>query len=108
VSRCGPAVTYFHSAHDPVGGLSVASFGDHTGSFRLGRERPRSRSSIRGPNAPRLALALPQHPNEHRPERLVLLAVDQELGLMRATKQATSLLWEGTALSGDTSGQDVG
>jgi hypothetical protein len=26
------------------------------------------------------ALCLPQHPDEHRPERPVLLAVDQELG----------------------------
>jgi hypothetical protein len=28
----------------------------------------------------RLPLALPQHPHEHRPERPVLLAVDQQLG----------------------------
>ena len=27
-----------------------------------------------------VAVALPQHPDEHRPERPVLLAVDQELG----------------------------
>ena len=29
---------------------------------------------------PRLALRLPQHPDEHRPEGPILLAVDQELG----------------------------
>ena len=27
-----------------------------------------------------LAFALPQHPDQHRPERPVFLAVDQELG----------------------------
>jgi hypothetical protein len=27
-----------------------------------------------------LALSLPQHPDEHRPERPILLAVDQEFG----------------------------
>ena len=30
--------------------------------------------------SPLSALGLPQHPDEHRPERPVLLAVDQQLG----------------------------
>ena len=29
---------------------------------------------------PKLAFGLPQHPDEHRPERPILLAVDQQLG----------------------------
>ena len=37
-----------------------------------------------------LALRLPQHPDEHRPERPILLAVDQQLGegaALRATRE---------------------
>jgi hypothetical protein len=47
--------------------------------------RPPARRAAQPPDAPNdpvtaLAVRLPQHPNEHRPERSVLLAVDQELG----------------------------
>jgi hypothetical protein len=34
----------------------------------------------RAPAAPRSAIGLPQHPDKHRPQGPVLLAVDQELG----------------------------
>jgi hypothetical protein len=39
----------------------------------------------------RLVLGLPQHPDEHRPERPVLLAVDQELGEGAALRVAPEL-----------------
>jgi hypothetical protein len=38
-----------------------------------------------------LALSLPQHPDEHRPERPVLLAVDQQLGEGAALRVAPEL-----------------
>jgi hypothetical protein len=47
--------------------------------------RPPARRAAPAPGVPNdpvtaLAVALPQHPDEHRPERPVLLAVDQESG----------------------------
>ena len=38
-----------------------------------------------------LALRFPQHPNQHRPERPVLLAVDQQLGEGMPTSTARSV-----------------
>ena len=43
------------------------------------------------PNALASPLGLPQHPDEHRPERPVLLAVDQELGEGAALRIAPEL-----------------
>ena len=47
--------------------------------------RPPARRAARAPGTPNdpvtaLVVVLPQHPDEHRPERPVLLAVDQQLG----------------------------
>jgi hypothetical protein len=47
---------------------------------RSDRVRCLPRSDAKGPNARAdLVLLLPQHPDEHRPEYAILLAVDQEL-----------------------------
>ena len=45
----------------------------------------------RAPQLARLVVGLPQHPDEHRPERPVLLAVDQELGEGAALRVAPEL-----------------
>jgi len=40
---------------------------------------------------PKLAVGLPQHPDEHRPERPILLAVDEEFGEGAALRVAPEL-----------------
>jgi hypothetical protein len=39
-----------------------------------------------------LAIALPQHPDEHRPKRPILLAVDQQLDTTRPVRRAARAL----------------
>ena len=56
------------------------------------RTRSRAARSKEGElGAVRLAVAFPQHPDEHRSERPILLAVDQELGEGAALRVAPEL-----------------
>ncbi len=50
---------------------------------------------------PGLALALSQHPDQHRPERPILLAVDQELG-------EVATLWVAPELADPVGSLEVG